>query len=79
MKPSPCQGPSLSRAFQRHKEHTQFEASSFGGSHNYKTKQNKLPSFIDRLVVRNNAKLMVNSLICRFALHMPLLNVNLPF
>jgi hypothetical protein len=25
------------------------EASQFGGSHNYKTKQNKLPSFIDRL------------------------------
>ncbi len=24
------------------------EASQFGGSHNYKTKQNKLPSFIDR-------------------------------
>jgi hypothetical protein len=27
---------------------TQSETSWFGGSHNYKTKQNKLPSFIDR-------------------------------
>jgi hypothetical protein len=29
---------------------TQFEASWLCGSHNYKTKQNKLPSFIDRFV-----------------------------
>jgi len=27
---------------------TRSEASQFSGSHNYKTKQNKLPSFIDR-------------------------------
>jgi hypothetical protein len=27
---------------------TRFEASQFGGSHNYKTRQNKLPSFIDK-------------------------------
>jgi hypothetical protein len=27
---------------------TQSEASQCSGSHNYKTKQNKLPSFIDR-------------------------------
>jgi hypothetical protein len=27
---------------------TQSETSQIGGSHNYKTKQNKLPSFIDR-------------------------------
>jgi len=26
---------------------TQSEASRFGGTHNYKTKQNKLPSFIE--------------------------------
>jgi len=31
---------------------TRFEASEFGGSHNYQqNKTNKLPSFIDRLVV----------------------------
>jgi len=29
------------------------EASQFGGSHNYNTKQNKLPSFIDRSTCRN--------------------------
>jgi hypothetical protein len=38
---------SSSRAFQRHQEHGS-EASWVCGSHNYKTKQNKLPSFIDR-------------------------------
>jgi len=30
------------------------EASQFGGSHNFKTKQNKLPSFIDRYVLLDN-------------------------
>jgi len=39
--------PSSSRAFQRDQE-TQYEASWFGGSHQYKTKQtNYLPSYID--------------------------------
>jgi hypothetical protein len=43
----------MSRAFQRHQEHGS-EASWFGGSHNYKTKQNKtnFPSFISMLVSR---------------------------
>jgi hypothetical protein len=35
------------RVFQRHQEHD-LKHSGFSGSHNYKTKQNKLPSFIDR-------------------------------
>jgi len=39
--------PLLSRAFQGHREHDP-EAFCFSRSHNYKTKQNKLPSFIDR-------------------------------
>jgi len=39
--------PSLSRAFPKTLR-TWSQASWFGGSHNYKTKQNKLPSFIDR-------------------------------
>jgi hypothetical protein len=30
---------------------TPSEASQFGGSHNYKTKQSKLPSFIDRYMM----------------------------
>jgi hypothetical protein len=38
--------PSSSRACQRY-QRTHSEASQFGGSHNYKTKQNKLPSLID--------------------------------
>jgi hypothetical protein len=41
--------PSLSKAFSKIPR-TRSEASSFGGSHNNKTKQNKLPSFIDRLI-----------------------------
>jgi hypothetical protein len=36
--------PSSSKALQRYQE----QASQFGGSLNYKTKQNKLPSLIDR-------------------------------
>ncbi len=42
--------PCLSRAFQRHQEHN-LKHPPFSGSHNYKTKktkQNKLPCFIDR-------------------------------
>jgi hypothetical protein len=40
----------LLRAFQRHQEHNLTHASS-SGSHHYKTKQNKLPSFIARSFV----------------------------
>jgi hypothetical protein len=46
MEPKPCTPP--------HREHfsktpkTRSKASQFSGSHNCKTKQNKLPSFIDR-------------------------------
>jgi hypothetical protein len=43
--------PSSSRAFQRHQEHD-LKASWFSGSHNCKTEQNKLPSFIDSCVVQ---------------------------
>jgi hypothetical protein len=73
--------PSLSRAFQRHQEHhapvvvqsfpktprTRSEASQFSRPHNYKTKQNKLPSFIDRLkqtktnIKPKNVKLIIKS------------------
>ncbi len=43
MEPKPIH-PSSSKDLQRYHE----QASRFGGSHNFKTKQNKLPSFIDR-------------------------------
>jgi hypothetical protein len=42
--------PVLIKSFPR-AQRTQFEASKLNGSHNYKTKQNKPPSFIDRLLV----------------------------
>jgi hypothetical protein len=48
------------RAFQRHKEHG-FEASPFSGSHNYKTKQNNLPSFIDRYGTLSSVSSLNNS------------------
>jgi hypothetical protein len=35
---------------------TQSKVSQFGGSHNYKTKQNKLPSFIDIDLSRRGMK-----------------------
>jgi len=46
MEPSPCTPPrgELSKDTKKPSE-----APWFGGSHNYKTKQNKLPSLIDRL------------------------------
>jgi len=51
MDPSPCtfSSSSSSRAFQRYQEHNLKHPSLFGESHTYKTKQNKLPSFIDRI------------------------------
>jgi len=42
-------GPLLVESFPK-TPRTQSEASQIGGSHNYKTKQNKLPSFIDRIM-----------------------------
>jgi hypothetical protein len=55
---SKCHGtkpmhPSSSRAFQRHQSRTQYEASWFSGISylQNKTKQNKLPSFIDKYVI----------------------------
>jgi hypothetical protein len=51
MKPSPC---TLLLESSPKTPRTQSEASWFGGSHKYKqnkTKQNKLPSFIDRLLL----------------------------
>ncbi len=48
MEPSPCT-PSLSKAFQRHKEH---DLNYPGLMNLITTKQNKLPSFIDRCSVQ---------------------------
>jgi hypothetical protein len=52
MQPKHMHPPPLLRAFQRHQEHNLTHASS-SGSHHYKTKQNKLPSFIARSFVFN--------------------------
>ncbi len=48
-KPMHPSSSSSSRAFQRYQEHNLKHPSLFGESHTYKTKQNKLPSFIDRI------------------------------
>ncbi len=59
--------PLLIESFRKTPRRTWSEASWFRGSHNYKTKQNKLPSFIDRWCSKKkNLKTQIWKVPCLF-------------